>query len=478
MGQGRCCVRICRLPFVIRRPGRYCLGRDLTWSQAGAAITVEPQAQHDVTIDGRGRRLLIDTPISGDTPFKVFGVLAQGPGLSRVTVRDLFVESTPVYTFPGAPSNGHVGIQASDVDTLHVERYSNTGSQFALSLSRCSDVIVRHDSFLNNLGPGFAGVSVLLRDGDTDVTIEDCSIRVTVPVTQPTSPDDTTFLGPSGILTGDPQFGLVHHHANVTMRRLTIDGESFPVVVAAVNVLLMEDIGITQTGAPFEGVQIGGDDIPNPCTNAVIRNVRLSFTDSTVQAYDGILFFNGSNALMENCVFDARAVPDAADPTAAPVHISAPSFVGAGGWVGLTMRQCAVKGASQRLISVDQAQDVTIDSVRLDLPDSVATGTGIGSFAFGPSRNLVVRRCQIFGGGATSAPNRQTGISLQRMTGAVIEDNSILGCGQAGIAVESSSRNVVMTRNVLVRNGGGPTQIVDRGTDDVQQDNVTSPAAR
>jgi hypothetical protein len=183
-------------PVDLAKSGRYCLTRDIAWSQAGPAVRI---ATSDVTLDLGGHAIL------GEVETKDQIGIAVEAGVKQITVEN------------GAIRHMQIGIQAQDVDRLMVKKMELSdvswfgmhisGNENAVVESRLSDIghlddggegdayavgilaagakLVIQDNEFHNINrqpvdPSLTGegVAILLSEGSSDVRIADNDFSV------------------------------------------------------------------------------------------------------------------------------------------------------------------------------------------------------------------------------------------------------------------------------------------------------------
>jgi hypothetical protein len=243
------CVPVDSAPFIIERPGNYCLVADLTVEEGTAAIQIMSE---NVSVDLQGHKI-------------------TGPGVGT-----------------------GVGISASGVSSVKVFNGSISGFFYAVNMDNVTHVSLTGLALINNI---FRGATVL----GSEVVIEDSVVRGLTGFSG--WPDSHTFgievTGPGCIIRRNKILDIVPFRA----------GEAAGISVNNYAENCVIDDNLIALKQPHDmgryiGIWVGGIDNPNSVTNNVIVNVDYSL------AYSKLSGLAAGNIVHERCSDGWGAEPE------------------------------------------------------------------------------------------------------------------------------------------------------------------------
>ena len=426
-------IKIDHVPFVITKPGKYCVTKDLTLpaGNTGPAITV---AVSNVTINFANHSLTLIDPAA-------VGIFASE--ISELTIENDVIQASAVST-----NIDSAAIHLIKCDKVNITNIFTLNTFFGIHLKRCTDVLVTNSRFKDHIGGAnsFDTTSGSIQaDSSRGVVVEESvftgisrheSVNATNRSAQIIFRNDCHECRVSNCEFNDIETGIFAAH----ITGLTVENCSFE---AAHN-------------ATFALIQLGR--VPEAFTrDVIIRNSTFS-TTGNVPGFVGIFGVNGRGLLLENCIITIEA---ATSPVTGEGHGVALGIANTTFYDDATIRNCVLSGENSVQLLIDSSNNSVVDNCQIANGDEV--GIKINS-----ATQIVIKNSEIFGNTiGIELTNLATNVALRSNTvtdnvsgiqvdlGADInhiQDNKVFG--NFGDGINNAGGNSEIFFNVACHNTG------------------------
>lgn len=434
-------IAIKKVPYTIRKSGKYCLAKNVEYHGNHAAIIVKADnvdlnlSNHSITITAPSTAILIlgaEVAIHNDGLH--YEPKHKGPS-SAIGVHVLNTEKVTLdNVFAGGFDNGVLIENSEDVVVQNSRLVSCPGN--GINASNSKAVIIRNTSLKDN-GQGF-----LFDEGCKDSLV-------------------------SQVFETNAIFGSFVRWID----GLTIEDSFFE---------------INNSNNSFSCLQLGSTVEANAQVHdVIIRNCHFLnrqkiAANSAAAGFDGVLFAAGSNGLLEDCVIDINApvrpaildqgfyayVNGALHISATLPETKAPTSSLNRIFTNLRVSNCVITNpGSNGIITENSTTNITVDSCLIGSSQIGVNLQGTSAFVL---KNSEVQNNTITGVrvGDSSLLLPALGSTSNTLTGNVISKN-----GQLGVDLTSSSKYNLVTNNQVFSNS--VHNIADSGTNNQVFNNVT-----
>ncbi|MBS0634317.1 MAG: right-handed parallel beta-helix repeat-containing protein [Verrucomicrobia bacterium] len=345
-------IAIDHVPFAITNSGKYCVSRNLVYNGPGSAITVTAD---NVTINFHNNTLTLNDPNAD-------GIYVQYQ--NEFTLLNDSIEG------PGA-TNGADGaaIRLLNVNKAHIDNVYTYKTVHGVVVDSCNDVVIE-----NSLLQGHRGLFDSESTYGTGVTIY-ASVGVSM--------NNLVFEGYSGSpVEREYTSGLFVYgdSSNISVDKSVFANWTEALYVRQVSGLIVDEcMAIASPYSDLSIVQLGDYDREEFTANDVIIKNSTFEQHRAMPGFDGLLFVQGSGAILENVVVDVDS-SEADLYTAGAIHIGCGSTNGCNdlflAYTNIYARDCIVRGNNHYGLYVETGEDITFSH-------SQFTGARVSNVFFG-----------------------------------------------------------------------------------------------
>lgn len=426
---GTSCQKACHtiipitcLPYTIRESGKYCLARNLTFDQAGAAaIIIEA---NNVTLNFNNHTLTIAAAATG--------VLVIGNEVS--------IENDAILCVPTSSDPASIGIHIFETEKITLDGMFIVGFNNGVLIEDSQDIMIKNSRMnLSNEN----GISV---NESHAITVYNSSF------------------------TENGQGLLFDQESSDCLVSKVIETNAFlGSFIRWVHGITIEDsiFEINNIVNPFNCLQFGStEELDAQAYDVIIRNCQfINRNQITAQdpsaGFDGVLFAAGSNGLMENCIIDINAQARPAINANPPyvngaLHISStlpngqsfPDVQPTRFFSNLRVRNCAFSNLGGHAVTTENSTfNLTIENCLI--------GTSLRGINLVGSTACVIKNNEIQKNKASGVVLGSSNLILPEVGSSSnnVEYNVIANNVGTGIDLTSTSTNNMVKYNELYTNG-------------------------
>ena len=432
-------IPITKVPYTIKKSGKYCLAKDVEYCGKNAAITIKA---NDVTLNLSNHSIVLTQPATA--------ILILG---AEVTIKDDGLHYKPNHRGPGIA----IGVHIKNTSKVNIADVAAGGFDNGVLIENSEDVQLHNCRFV---GCPFSGISsinsravllqhITLKDNGYGLIFDEGCKDCFIDQIYETNSVTGTFIR--------------------WIDGITIQNSFFEITSAN------DAFSCMQVGSELESQGRVNDILISNCH---FINRQIITQSSPAAGFDGLAFVAGSNAVVQNCVIDINASARNANPTLGlffyqngALHISGTipesnSFEPLSDriFTNLRVTNCVITNSgSNGIVTENFTHNVTIENSTI----SGRVGAllqGTSAFVF---KNNEIQHC-----GITGISIGESGLLLPILgsTSNAILNNVIANNSQIGVSLSDRSKFNLVTNNQIFSNA--VHNVFDQGSNNQIFNNV------
>lgn len=408
-------IAIASVPYVISQSGKYCVTEDLVYSGTAVAITVTAS---NVSINFNNHSLSLTNPAA-------IGIEVQG--------NEFLLENDIISGPTGSSTSAAIFLNGVNKATISNVYTQNT--TFGIEMINANDVLVENSLFQNHTGlvsedPHTMGAGVWV-ETSTGVMIDSCTFEGITAAPVDGQMADGLYI------TGSNNVSVTNSSFSDWLTSIWVDSAT------AINI--ENCFAIPSQFSTASLVQIGDVFSGSIVNDLVIRNSTF-MQPYTQPGFDGLLFYQGSEALLENVVVATVTENIVAGYSPGAIHIGCQENgdcdppIGFGNIYGV---DCLVTGQNFNGLYVENGSNVSFTRSQF------TEATQANVFFDAAAQNCIISN-SVMG----NAPGTGYGVLINAgAVGNAIIDSEIANNGAGGVVVAAGATDTFIRGNRIFENG-------------------------
>lgn len=316
--------------YVINKPGRYTLNRNLVYQGRKTAIRINA---NNVELDFNKFSLRL-------TREEAVGIVASN-------VKRVNIHNGTIFLKGETPTTDSIAIHYFQTTDSNITNFSISNTYFGIIVQQSTHTAISNYSFINSAEiTSSMGLSIR---SCRMVTVDQCSMRGTLNTATPNSGD---IIG----------IGINPASATTISRTIAITNCQFPGIDIALEAIAVDGLlvsncimrGSLLVSSPI--IRLGSSTIG--CNDTIIQNCSLT-KPNTAESYSGIFLENGTGCLISNTIIDTNAQSLLFSQRSAALRIGRRNSTD---FKNVTIRDSIIQGNNQYGILAESASGMVIEN--------------------------------------------------------------------------------------------------------------------